>query len=756
MLKRALALLAIVAVVVAAWGTAGPLGTPVAEADGHSATRTLSATTVEPGGQITVTITASGLGTFGSVTETLPAGFTYVSTTFADGATTSGQDVNFVIFGDDATFSYTVTASDTAGSYSFSGTTRDGNRNELAVGGASSVTVEAAATGHSATRSLSSPTVDAGAPLTVTIAASGLGSFGSVEETLPSGFTYLSTTHGDGATTSGQKVTFVVFGDDATFSYTVTASSAPGSYSITGAVKNDQAESAAVGGSSSVTVASAPTGASATRSLSSSAVQAGEQIVVTISASGLGVFGSVAETIPAGFAYVSSTHEDTAVSGQNLTFTILHSSATFTYTVTAASTDGVYGFSGTVTDDQRRTGAVTGTTAVTVGTGTPPDGGTGGGGGGGGTGPDNNRPPAFSEGARANRAISEGSSSGADVGAAVTALDPNDDDLIYSVGGPDGSSFDIGSASGQITVGSGTDLDHEAQASYSVQVVATDPGGRADTIEITISVINEDEDGSVALSPAAPMVQSDVMAAVSDPDGEVSGETWSWERSADGEEWTAIEGAAGATYEPAASDAGMWLRATAAYSDGHGADKTASGTTEAAVAAIANAGPRFPAAETGERSVPEDASAGTSVGDAVAAPDPDGDALTYTLGGEDAAYFTIDAATGQITTVATLDYETQTTHSVTVTVSDGMDAGGGADGAADDEIAVTISVTDVEEMVTPEPEPEDPGDGDKLPDTGGAAVPAWLLALAAAAAAAAAAGGARMARASARRPGPGA
>ena len=47
----------------------------------------------------------------------------------------------------------------------------------------------------SATRSLSQATVEAGGQVTVAISAKGLGSFGAVEETLPEGFTYLSTTH---------------------------------------------------------------------------------------------------------------------------------------------------------------------------------------------------------------------------------------------------------------------------------------------------------------------------------------------------------------------------------------------------------------------------------------------------------------------------------------------------------------------------------------------------------------------------------
>ena len=51
---------------------------PVAAQQTPTATRSLSATTVAAGGQVTVTINASDYGQFGAVVETLPAGFSYV------------------------------------------------------------------------------------------------------------------------------------------------------------------------------------------------------------------------------------------------------------------------------------------------------------------------------------------------------------------------------------------------------------------------------------------------------------------------------------------------------------------------------------------------------------------------------------------------------------------------------------------------------------------------------------------------------
>ena len=81
-----------------------------------------------------------------------------------------------------------------------------------------------------------------------------------------------------------------------------------------------------------------------------------------------------------------------------------------------------------------------------------------------------------------------------------------------------------------------------------------------------------------------------------------------------------------------------------------------------------------------------------NIGTPITATDAENDTLTYTLSGTDAASFTIDNTTGQLKTEAALDYETKTTYTVTITVSDG---------SLTDTITVTINITDIEELSTP-------------------------------------------------------
>ena len=120
--------------------------------------------------------------------------------------------------------------------------------------------------------------------------------------------------------------------------------------------------------------------------------------------------------------------------------------------------------------------------------------------------------------------------------------------------------------------------------------------------------------------------------------------------------------------------------------------------------------PSFTSMAGGARTVEENVPAGTAVGDPVSATDENGDTLTYALEGTDAASFSIDAATGQIRTLAALDFETKDSYSVSVTVHDGKGPTGGVSTALDSTVNITITVIDVDED-NPPPPPPPPGIG---------------------------------------------
>ncbi|MYI93316.1 T9SS type A sorting domain-containing protein [Candidatus Poribacteria bacterium] len=89
------------------------------------------------------------------------------------------------------------------------------------------------------------------------------------------------------------------------------------------------------------------------------------------------------------------------------------------------------------------------------------------------------------------------------------------------------------------------------------------------------------------------------------------------------------------------------------------------------------------------RSVTENKSPGVNIGTPVSAVDPDGDTLTYSLGGTDESTFSIVQKTGQLWPWQSFDYETKSSYSVTITANDGN--GGTAS------IDVTVNITNVNE-----------------------------------------------------------
>ena len=192
-----------------------------------------------------------------------------------------------------------------------------------------------------------------------------------------------------------------------------------------------------------------------------------------------------------------------------------------------------------------------------------------------------------------------------------------------------------------------------------------------------------------------PRVGVPFAARLTDPDGVVGEVVWQWERSRDGNPWSsswrAIGGAESSAYAPVEADLGYYLRVTASYEDGHGPDKSRQAISDAPVEE--NVGPVFADAPDGvlERSVAENAGEGEAVGDPVAAASPEDGALTYVLGGADAALFAIDADTGQIRVGAgtALDYEAdENVYEATVIATDSSGASA--------TIAVTITVTNVD------------------------------------------------------------
>ena len=113
--------------------------------------------------------------------------------------------------------------------------------------------------------------------------------------------------------------------------------------------------------------------------------------------------------------------------------------------------------------------------------------------------------------------------------------------------------------------------------------------------------------------------------------------------------------------------------------------------------------PEFSEGSRAIRSVGEHTEPGTDIGGPLTAVDPDGDPLTYTLGGTHADLFDLDTSTGQLLTKSALDYETRNSYTLSVSVRDSKDPEGEPDRRRDDSIRVTILVTNQDDpgVITP-------------------------------------------------------
>ena len=277
--------------------------------------------------------------------------------------------------------------------------------------------------------------------------------------------------------------------------------------------------------------------------------------------------------------------------------------------------------------------------------------------------------------------VSEDAATGDSVGA-VSATDPDADDTVtYAItaGNGDGK-FAMDESTGAITVAGA--LDHEATASYSLTVEASDGNSGTATTTVEIGVTDVPED-----APSAPEGLS-----VSLANGEFS-ITWDAVNGADryeaqyrisgfGGDWASVATTTAAvlTFSP---DGGPVCGTTyefrvRAYGDGttYVAGWGAESDSESVTTGACNRDPKF-GVSTYSFSIAENAATSTPVG-TVSATDPDeGDTVSYAItAGNGDGKFAIGASTGDLTVAGALDPEVVAFYVLTVEATDG--SGGGA------------------------------------------------------------------------------
>ena len=295
--------------------------------------------------------------------------------------------------------------------------------------------------------------------------------------------------------------------------------------------------------------------------------------------------------------------------------------------------------------------------------------------------------------------VREGVEEGFNVGTPVTATDPDEDPLTYSLSGA--SDFTIDQVTAQISVAADVIIDRERIETYDATVTASDGRGESDTILIRITVSDVPEppvvtDHEVTAVEDTPLTIN-VLTGVMDPDTDLALLTVRVTTQPSYGQ-AEVESDKTVTYRP---DLDSNNQDSFGYqvSDGRNADE---GFVYITAVQPVNDAPTYVSGEVAFE-ISEDSEPGDDVGYALTALDVDGDTPTYSLTGS--ADFGIDAASGQIATVNYLDAIATPTHTVTITATES------ATPALTATIAVTITVVIGEAATVTPPTPGGGGGG---------------------------------------------
>ena len=309
----------------------------------------------------------------------------------------------------------------------------------------------------------------------------------------------------------------------------------------------------------------------------------------------------------------------------------------------------------------------------------------------------------FAEDDTTTREIAENASRSTNIGAPVRySVEPFDSCIEICLRGPDASSFAIAIVSPHgVQLRTKSRLNYEKKNSYEVTLTISDTES-TDTDTITVNIIVTDVNEAPVFSeqmdaaavnrvhrsiPENTQVGINIGPPVSatDPDGSEVVLTYSL-RGYDAAMFE-IDNGTGQLRTKMPLDYEAFAREPRTYfvevevSDGSASSKT---EVWIDVEPVNEFAPMFVEGDTVTHEINETAKIGVSVGEPLTATDMDaGETLEYSLGDADTGAFEVDSRTGQLRTIAELDYTTKPIHTVKVIVSDG---------SRTDSIIVTIHV----------------------------------------------------------------
>jgi Ca2+-binding RTX toxin-like protein len=292
--------------------------------------------------------------------------------------------------------------------------------------------------------------------------------------------------------------------------------------------------------------------------------------------------------------------------------------------------------------------------------------------------------------------VAENATNGTVVGT-VSASDLNaGETFTYSLTDNAGGIFAIDASTGQVTIADTSLLDFETATSHNISVQVTDSAGNTYTEVMSIDVTDGNDtptDMSISASSVAEnAANGTVVGTVSatDPD---AGETFTYSLVDDAGGRFAIDAATG---QVTVADGSLLDFESAATHDitVRVTDSGSNTYDEVMSINVSNVNEASTDMSISASTIAENAANGTVVGTVSTTDQDAGETFTYTLVNDAGGRFAIDAATGQVTVAdgSLLDYETATSHNVTVRVTD-------SGGNTYDEV-MSISVSNVNETPT--------------------------------------------------------
>ena len=109
--------------------------------------------------------------------------------------------------------------------------------------------------------------------------------------------------------------------------------------------------------------------------------------------------------------------------------------------------------------------------------------------------------------------------------------------VVYFLEGGDADKFTLASATGGVALSKVATEVADYEGSYSIRVIARTTRGTGDaavhmydSVDVTVEVVDTDDNGTVSFSEREPQVGSSVIASVDDDDGDVTNVAWQWYR----------------------------------------------------------------------------------------------------------------------------------------------------------------------------------------------------------------------------------